>query len=145
MAFIGKNTVADMQGIVKEANGSKQEIGFVGEISDSREIRLTKLPADGSNSLRGIGDPQAQVDKKYSNAQQSKLFLYDHVHPEGALGGGYTEAQRAWSLGTPTGTPYGGFSPRPVDFYERLRDANGNLRPHVGMVATLTVFLHIQL
>lgn len=136
VAFIGRNTIGDMQNIVKEANGAATEIAFVGDISESREIRLEKLPADGSNSLNGIQDPQAQVDKKFTHAAQSRLFLYGHVHPEGALKNGYTEAQRAWSLGTPTGMPYGGFSPRPVDFYERLRDAHGHLRPHVGMVAT---------
>jgi RHS repeat-associated protein len=136
VAFIGSNTIKDMQGIVKEANGLGKELGFVGAISGTREIRLTKLPADGSNSSNGIGEAQAQVDNKFSNAQQSKLFLYGHVHPQAALGSGYTETQRAWALGTPTGTSYGGFSPRPVDFYEKLRDGNGNFRPHVGMVAT---------
>lgn len=138
VAFIGKNTIADMQGIVGESNSLNKEIGFVGVISGTREIRLEKLPVDEGNGFNHV-DLQAQIDEKYGS-DQSKLFLFGHVHHKGLVSSNLhypTDADKAWRAGTPSGTPNPiNRNPAPTDYYQKLRNSTGTTRPSPGMVAT---------
>ena len=78
-AYIGTNTITDMKKIEAEG-GLKHEVGFVGIISESREIRLTssgisysKKTADGWSY-----DLQQAIDY-YQNANpNTKIFLTGH-------------------------------------------------------------------
>ena len=78
-AFMGSNTVADMEKIAKAADAKGFELGFVAQISESKEIRLTALPDkyhQGDNKYDLIG----AIDGTYSKEQQANLFAVGHVH-----------------------------------------------------------------
>lgn len=140
VAFIGSNTIADMRGIVKESNRLGLEIGFVGVISGSREVRLEKLPMDGSNGPMTVGDMQGQIDKKYGS-DQSKLFLFGHVHHKGLVSSDVhypTEADKIRRAGTPSGYP-NNIIKNPTtftDYYQKLRNSSGTTRTSPAMIAT---------
>ncbi len=78
-AFVGSKTVADMEKIAKDADKKGFELGFVANISDSKEIRLTALPDKYAKGDRSYDLLQA-IDDTYSKEQQTNLFAAGHVH-----------------------------------------------------------------
>lgn len=140
-AFIGSNTINDMELIAGVSNALNLEFGFVGIVGSDREIRLQMLERDNSNSITGV-EVDDQIDAKYSFAQQEGIFLFGHTHPNNALnvatrGGSrfLTPEQRESRLSDPTGS---GSSEglRPGDFYPALRERHGFLRRTPAMVLT---------
>ncbi len=81
-AFIGSNTVADMKKIEKEG-GLRVEIGFVGNISSTREIRLTSMGEKYSmrTATGWIYQMGNAVDDYMTNNPNAKPFLTGHLHP----------------------------------------------------------------
>jgi hypothetical protein len=133
VAFIGVNTAKDLKRAAdaagKLANGEGRELGFVGYISETKEILIDELPTDENTKYSGT-NVQAQVDKKYGHEGQTGLFLFGHVHHKGFL----RENSNA-DLGEPTGKYGSGYYP---DYRQTLRDANGITRPSPVMIATPT-------
>jgi RHS repeat-associated protein len=130
-AFIGSNTISDMEKIVSFSTKLNKEVGFVGEISKTREIRLTKLPTDENNSFNSVA-LGAQLDKHFSSATQGILFFAGHVH-HGGLSNASDMDKAAKELAVPT---IGLIDNRPYDYYYNLRNAEGDLRPSPGIIAT---------
>jgi RHS repeat-associated protein len=86
VAFMGDKTFADMKSISNQSEALGKEIGFVGKIGSDKEIRLTAMSVDNTNTADGV-DLISQVEKNYSKQQQADLFLAGHVHQTGALYG----------------------------------------------------------
>ncbi len=79
IAFIGSNTVADMEAISKDADKKGFEAGFVAQISDSKELRLTQLPDKYRSGDKAYDLIQA-ISDTYTKEQQQKIFAAGHVH-----------------------------------------------------------------
>lgn len=83
VAFIGSSTMADMKRIVDKAealnNGKGVELGFVGIVSDTKEIRLNELPPDQGS--KNDYDLHAALKEKYQPEEQKGLFLWGACSP----------------------------------------------------------------
>ncbi|HEX7904919.1 MAG TPA: DUF6443 domain-containing protein [Chitinophagaceae bacterium] len=78
-AFVGSKTVADMEKIAGDADKKGFELGFVANISESKEIRLTALPDKYATGDRTY-DLIKAIDDTYTKEQQAGLFAAGHVH-----------------------------------------------------------------
>lgn len=128
VAYMGKNTIADMKTIAKQSTGANKEIAFVGSISETREIRLTAMPIDESNGYNFV-KIRWQLDDNYSKEEQGKFFLFGHIHHDGFVRNvpGLTAASKLWNLGKPTD---------PDDYQPRLRGADGQMRQTPAIIGT---------
>jgi hypothetical protein len=144
-AFIGENTVRDMQLIAGVSNALSLEFGFVGAIGNDREIRLTMLERDGSNEIQGVG-LRGQIDKNYTPEEQGNLFIYGHTHPDKGFdvatrGGSFlmTRAQRESRTMDPTGS--GSSEGLPIgDFRPKLKDHTNGPRRTAALILTSAGF-----
>jgi len=94
-----------MKSIADQSTKLGKELGFVGKISDTKEIRLTAMPVDENNSNASV-EMGKQLDKNYSSDQQSGFFLAGHVHHGGLLNGftvgNGTDMEQHMFLGEPS-------------------------------------------
>ena len=126
IAYMGSNTAKDMRTIVSESNKADKEVAFTGTISSTREIRLEKLPID-ENNLHDKVFISFQLDEKYSNKEQANIFMFGHVHHKGLLNDSYTDAEKAYKLGSPT---------KFADYTNVLRGGDGKTRQSPALVST---------
>lgn len=94
VAFIGKQTYADMRQTSDKADRLKQEVGFVLEVSSSRELRLKALP-DSYGKDRTY-DLSSAIQDNISKADQVKLFGVGHNHHKGLAYGYIGEKDNAF-------------------------------------------------
>jgi RHS repeat-associated protein len=77
IAFMGSKTASDIKSIAAKSVTMNKELGFVGSVGQDREIRLTALPADESNTSHSA-DVNSQINKAYPSAtEQSGFFCGD--------------------------------------------------------------------
>jgi RHS repeat-associated protein len=85
IAYIGKNTIAEMKDLAQKAAEANKEIAFVGTIKETKEIHLEGLPIDENNHYDYV-KVHKQINKVYPGKEkQSKIFLAGHVHHKGLL------------------------------------------------------------
>jgi RHS repeat-associated protein len=77
-AFIGTNSISDLQNILSDPLNDGLESGFVAEISKSRELRFKQIHTNDRDFNRV--NLIAAVQLKFSSEQQSKLFAAGHTH-----------------------------------------------------------------
>jgi len=131
-AFMGEKTAADLRDISSKGDklGGK-EVAFVGKIGPDKEIRLTALPPDETNSLNEMTGI-IQVDKKFTKDEQRAFLLFGHLHPGMIIGPDismFTDEQVHYDLGRVSD---------PADYQPALyRDGSGDKKGQsIMLIAT---------
>jgi RHS repeat-associated protein len=81
IAFMGDNTLKDMQAIKDAAVKDNKEILFTGTIGEDKEIRLSAVKTD-AGKYSEMKDVDKILDNKFSKEQQAKIFMIGHVHQQ---------------------------------------------------------------
>nr|WP_067063147.1 DUF6443 domain-containing protein [Mucilaginibacter sp. L294] len=100
VAFMGKNSAKDLEGIAAHANAENFESGFTAAVSASKELRFTLL----SDKFRNEKDNNSYnedgaIDAAFDPEKQKALFGAGHAHLTASTN---VLGDKFWNLGTPT-------------------------------------------